>query len=170
MLRARRNQRTEVAPSSMLARIPEDVRKEVISYIGPRSILPLMVTIGRVQFQVVRRGGICVLTRWTLVFGDNQTPIRQHHPAQLVFETDAAIVGWLAHRLITVNNRLYARDPAFTSSVDMYFTGLQPLGMQVHQTEGCCDPRNGDGKSDELFNTLEYNIELLGSISSFDTN
>jgi hypothetical protein len=166
MLRVTGVRQEEVQSLSLLASIPDGVRGKVMSFVGPRSILPLIIRRGGLEYQVVRKGGVVMITTNSITFSAHRITERIHGKIGFCLPDDITAISWIAQRMISVNNR-FIEQMHGVSTVHIHFLGMEEFGMEIDQDRQC-NPLNDDDRSNELFYHLEYDFSLLGTVSAFD--
>jgi hypothetical protein len=150
----------------MLSAIPEGVFQEVISFVGPQTILPLIISQGLKEFEVCIKGGRFVITM-NYLFMEDGIQHRTRGKKGISLPDIETTVSWLAYKMVYQANKEIREDPGAEGFVKTYFLGYEQHG-NVLELDEIADPNNVDEYNHILYEQLEHDLSMLGKVSVFD--
>lgn len=142
--------------SSLLARLPEDARHDVIGWVGARAHLPLYVYTWSKSLKITRIGGAFAITEDE----DEDEEIRT-----VCLDDPTMVVRWVLNIIVQHNKQVMKGDDGVNSCNVFIAFNEHPGVKLVH--------RYGGRAQDEAFKqdfreTLREQLDLVGHVFVFD--
>ena len=169
----------ESGEASLLTMLPKDLRNQMLAYVGRKTLRPLLVRSGYLEYQIVRKGSACEITQNLLDYdADGEVIERSPVEGSFCLENEDDVVEYLLYETIKRHNSLLANDRD-ECEVHIEFLGMESLGNCVKQSweiphlnldvpDGEAEDHYAVTFKKEFRDNLRHSLRFLGKVFVFD--